>query len=284
MNKKIVSDVSGNELRLSSVQEFDDVINFNQFSAKYVLSGQETYIINQKKYIVNKGEYVIGNQHTCASILIDSSITVNGICVDVSKLKIQEVMNYAFNEYNGFEKFLFSDELFINKFKSQNTSLGLALNKIGAVFNTIIESPNVITNELFYTIAECIVNDQSVLYRQFSKLEFAKQDTNKRLFSFLYNAKEFMDSNFQEKITVEQIAQSANLSEYHFIRLFKTAFNQTPHQYIVQRRLKFSKMLLLDQCEIKDVAYQCGFADVQSYTKAFKSAFGVTPNIFKKSN
>lgn len=283
-NKTIITDKSGNELRLSSVQTFDAAVHFNHFSAKYVLSGEERYTINSKNYLLKKGEYVIGNQHAFSSILIDSPQPVKGICVDVSKQKIQEVIRYTFNENKGFENFLFTEEFFTNKYNAQNTTLGGVFTTIGTAFQTLLETPNLVTNELFFSIAECIVNDQSKVYTHYSKLEFTKHETNKRLFSFLWNAKEYIDLHFQEQISVEQIARNVNLSEYHFIRLFKTVFNQTPYQYIVQQRLCFSKILLLEKCDIKEVAYQCGFADVHSFSKAFKSAFGTTPNFFKKSN
>lgn len=283
-NKIIITDKSGNELRLSSVQTFDNTVHFDQFSAKYVLSGEERYTINSKNYLIKKGEYVVGNQNTSSSIIIDSLHPVNGICIDVSKQKIQEVIRYTFNENSGFERFLFTDEFFTNKYNSQNTSLGGLFDTIGAAFNTLFETPGLVTDELFFSIAECLVKDQSKVYKHYSKLEFAKHETNKRLFTFLWNAKEYIEVHFHEQISVEQLAKTVNLSEYHFIRLFKTVFNQTPYQYIVHQRLQFSKVLLLEKCAIKEVAYQSGFTDVHTFSKAFKSTFGVTPNFFRKSN
>jgi AraC family transcriptional regulator len=279
INKAIVSDSQGNELRLSSVQKFEGSIAFPHFSAKYVVSGEENYTINQKKYHIKNKEYVIGNQNTFATIAIESLPPVKGICIDISKEKLQEVMEYHFNDSHPFCDFLFSDALLINKYKSENTQLGYAFEALAKEFNNLLITPSIVTNELFYSIAECIVTDQSKLYYQYKRLNFSKQKTNKILFQFLYNAKDFIDSNFQEKINVAQIAATANLSEYHFIRLFKSVFNQTPYQYILQKRLHFSRALLLD----KEVAFLTGFADVQSFSKAFKSAFGYTPNHFKKS-
>lgn len=284
INKTILSDNSGNALRLSSVFEYEDVVRFSHFSLKHVVSGQEIYTINNKKYLLKEGEYVLGNKHSASSVVIDNPKPVKGICMDISKQIIQDVIQYQFKESQNFENFLFTDEFFINKFNSHNTKTGCVLNTIGNEFHEIIETPNLISNELFYTLAECVVNDQSMIHKQFSNLKFSKKETNKRLFEFVYSAKDYIDLNFHYKIVTEQIAKVANLSEYHFIRLFKKVFNLTPHQYIIQKRLQFSKSLLLDNCLIVDVAFQSGFADVQSYTKAFKSAFGVTPNVFKKSN
>lgn len=284
INKTILSDNSGNAFRLSSVLEYEDGVNFSHFSLKHVVSGQETYTINNKKYLLKEGEYVLGNKHSSSSVLIDNHKPVKGICMDISKKIIQDVIQYQFAENQNFESFLFSDEFFISKFNSHKTKTGCLLNAIGNEFHEILETPNLINTELFYIMAESVVNDQSKLYKQFSNLKFSKKETNKRLFEFLYSAKDYIDVNFHEKINIDEISKVANLSEYHFIRLFKAVFDKTPHQYIIQKRLQFSKTLLLDDCTILDVAFQSGFADVQSYTKAFKSAFGLTPNVFKKSN
>jgi AraC family transcriptional regulator len=283
MNKAIVSDSQGNELRLSSVHKFEGSIAFPHFSAKYVVSGEENYTINQKKYHIKNGEYVIGNQNTFATIAIESIPPVTGICIDISKEKLHEVMAYHFSDSDSFCDFLFSEALLINKYKSENTQLGYAFDALAKEFNNLLTTPSLVTNELFYSIAEGIVTDQSKLYYQYKKLNFSKQKTNKILFQFLWNAKDFIDSNFQEKINVAQIAATANLSEYHFIRLFKSVFNQTPYQYILQKRLHFAKALLRDKCKIKEVAFLSGFADVHAFSKAFKSTFGSTPNHFKKS-
>jgi AraC-like DNA-binding protein len=266
------------------VQEFEGVIPFNHFSAKYVVAGEEKYSINNKKFLVKSGEYIVGNQHIHSSILIDSPQPVQGICIDISRAKIQEVMQFTFQEYKALDDFLFSEAFFSHKYSSQNTTLGKALSTIENKFQSLLETPELVTNELFFTLAECIVNDQRKCFTHFAKLQFMKQETNQRLFSFLWNAKEYMEQHFQESISVEQIAAHVNVSEYHFIRLFKSIFTVTPYQYILQQRLNFAKVLLLENVAIKEVAYQCGFADVQSFSKAFKSTFGITPNTFKKVN
>lgn len=284
INKTIVSDGEGNELRLSSVYEFENSINFYNFSAKYVVDGEENYTINQKKYNIKKGEYVVGNQNTFASILIDSIKPVQGICVDISEEKINEVINYSFSKNDSFLNFLSNEELILNKYNSGNTKLGVALTTIANQFDSLLQTPSLANNELFYSIAECIVIDQSRIYKQYTNLQCSKEITSKRLFQFVYAAKDFIDSNFQDKINSKQMAGYANLSEYHFIRLFKSVFNQTPYQYLLFKRLEYSKLLLLDKCPTKEVAYQTGFADVQAFSKAFKANFGTTPTVFKNSN
>jgi AraC family transcriptional regulator len=282
VNKTILTDNQGNAIRVSKVQQMDGDIKFRGFSAKFLISGEETYFINNKKIALRENEFVIGNNSTESKILIDSKIPSKGLCIDISEKIIKEVIDYNYIENTELEKFLFTDELFINKYNVQNSTLGKNLGQISLNFNDLMLSEMQLENELFYSLAECVVKDQSQLQNHLVNLNAVKTETNKRLFHLVWDAKSYLDLNFLERLDIETIAIKIGLSEYHFIRLFKKAFSISPYQYIIARRLEFSKILLLDNHSIQETAYLSGFADVFSYSKSFKSSFEVSPNGFKK--
>lgn len=284
VNKKIFTDTLGNELRLSLVNQIEQEVKFSGFSAKYVVSGSELYALNHKKISVNSGEYLIGNQNTASKVLIDNPNTVKGICIDVAKTVLTEVMAYKFEKPAALSDFLFEQEWMVQKYNGQNTTLGYALQKLSDNFENLYAGNATISNELFYAVAECIVNDQSEIFQRFNRLKAAKQETNGRLFTFVYDAKNYIDQAFLEKINLESIAREAKLSEYHFLRLFKTVFNITPYQYILRKRLEYSKILLQQRYSVQDIALLTSFADSAAYSKAFKSAFGCTPKQFADKN
>lgn len=284
VNKTIFTDTMGNELRFSLVNQIAQEVKFSGFSAKYVVSGSELYALNHKKIIVNSGEYLIGNQNTASKVLIDSPNTVKGICIDVAKTILTDVMAYKFEKTEALSDFLFEQEWMVQKYNSQNTTLGYALQKLSDNFENLYSGNTAISNELFYAVAECIVNDQSEIFQRFNRLKAVKQATNGRLFTFVYDAKNYIDQNFLEKINLENIAREAKLSEYHFLRLFKTVFNITPYQYILKKRLEYSRILLQQGYGIQDIALLTSFADSAAYSKAFKSAFGCTPKQFADKN
>jgi AraC family transcriptional regulator len=282
INKTILNDTQGNALRLSKVQQLDGAIKFKGFSAKFVISGEETYFVNNKKFVLRENEFIIGNNSTESTILIDSKIPSKGLCIDISEKIIKDVINYTFDENSKLENFLFSETLFVNKYNNQNSTLGKNLSQIASDFDVLMLSENQLNNDLFYSLAESVVFDQSHLQQQFLKLNAVKPETNKQLFHLIWDAKNHLDLNFLEKLDIETIAKTIGLSEYHFIRLFKKAFSISPYQYIISRRLEFSKILLLDNHSVQETAFMVGFADVFSFSKSFKSAFGVSPNRFKK--
>lgn len=284
VNKTILNDNLGNAFRVSKVQQMDCAIKFKGFSAKFVVSGEETYVVNNKKYVLHENEFVIGNNTTESSVLIDIKIPAKGLCIDISEKIIKEVISYNHIENAAFEDFLFSERLVINKYTIQNSILGKKLNEIAFNFNDLLSDEKQLNNEIFYAVAECVVADQSQLHQSFIKLNAVKTETNHRLFQLVWDAKQFLDIHFLENLSIENLAISIGLSEYHFIRLFKKAFAFSPYQYLISQRLQFSKMLLLDNHSVQETAFMTGFADVFSFSKSFKNAFGVSPNGFKKSN
>lgn len=276
-NKKIITDEFGNEIRFSNVLQFNDEIRFFDFSAKYVVFGDEYYSVNGKKYKVSSGEYIVGNEFVDASISIDSNVPVSGICIDISRDKISEIIDYNFENNESFKKFLFEQEWVVNKYRVENTNLGYAINQIALKIEDIVNGKNYLSNEIFYTIAECIVKDQEMIYAQFKNLKASKDETNGRLLNFIYDSKNFIDTNFLENICLDEIAKESKLSQYHFIRLFKDVFNITPYQYIIKKRLEYSRELLKSGFSIIEVAYTVGFSGPTNFSRAYKNYFGISP-------
>ena len=59
----------------------------------------------------------------------------------------------------------------------------------------------------------------------------------------LARARDFIDHCYDHPLSLEQISEKACFSRYHFLRLFRQAFNKTPHQYLIERRIEKAKEL-----------------------------------------
>src|SRR6202008_4142390 len=62
----------------------------------------------------------------------------------------------------------------------------------------------------------------------------------------LGRARDFIDHCYDHPLSLDQISEKACFSRYHFLRLFRQAFNQTPHQYLIERRIEKAKEFLGD--------------------------------------
>ena len=282
MNKTIYSDNDKNEIRYSKIKRIEGKVVFSGFGVKYVASGEEIYYANQKKYIVKEGEYIIGNDFTNSFVTIDQKEDVHGLCIDISPQIIQEVADYHTLESENLKEFLLSDQFFVNRYNSKNTSLGYSLQEINQKISSGNLTNDIQQNELFYSLAESIITDQRFVLNHLNKMSFKKMITNEEVFRSLFLAKSFIDEHLLENLSLETISQTAGISKYHFIRLFKNTFEISPYQYQKRMRLEFAKQQLLAGKELLDVAISIGYADLPTFSKAFKQVYRTTPSSLGK--
>lgn len=93
----------------------------------------------------------------------------------------------------------------------------------------------------------------------------------------------FIHSNYQEKLSLEQIAQSANISTRECLRCFKEVLNMTPFGYLMEYRVRKAAQLLRNTSQsIAECGYACGFSGTSYFTKIFKEIKGCTPSEYRK--
>jgi len=284
MNQTIYKDNKGNAIRFSKISKIEGEMPFTGLGIKYVSSGEETYYANNKKFTVKEGEYIIGNDYTSSIVCINQKQAVEGLCIDISAKIISDVAEFHDLNETDLIEFLLSDQFLVNRYHIKSTFLGPRLNevsqkiKMGTCINEFQQ------NELFYTLAESIISDQRFVFDHLNKLDFKKTITNKEVVRTVLDAKSFIDQHITENFSLEVITSQIGISKYHFIRVFKAAFGISPYQYQKWKRLELAKLDLLRGNEILFTAISYGFADVPTFSKAFKQQFGQTPGLIRKSN
>ena len=101
------------------------------------------------------------------------------------------------------------------------------------------------------------------------------------LYRRIVYAKLFIDNHFDEKIDLDNIANEAFFSKFHFIRLFNSIYNKTPHQYLSAVRVEKARQLLMTDMSVANVCYTVGFESVSSFTGLFKRITGQTPAAYQ---
>jgi AraC-like DNA-binding protein len=93
-----------------------------------------------------------------------------------------------------------------------------------------------------------------------------------------------MDVRYREPLDVPTIARAARLSPAHFTREFRRAFGETPHQYLLTRRLERAAALLRHTDDsVADICVAVGLTSIGSFTTSFKRMFGTTPAAYRAS-
>lgn len=94
----------------------------------------------------------------------------------------------------------------------------------------------------------------------------------------IVQAKLFIDTNFADKIDLDNIADEAYFSKYHFIRLFKTIYGKTPHKYLTSVRIEKAMQLLRADKTVSEVCFLVGFDSLTSFSGLFRRVAGVSPS------
>jgi AraC-like DNA-binding protein len=100
----------------------------------------------------------------------------------------------------------------------------------------------------------------------------------------LLRAKDLADARYSERLDVEDMAAAAGLSKAHFSREFRRAFGESPHHYLLTRRLERAAALLrMTDWSIAEVCLEVGLLSIGSFTTSFKRTYGMTPTEYRAS-
>jgi AraC-like DNA-binding protein len=98
----------------------------------------------------------------------------------------------------------------------------------------------------------------------------------------LLRAKDLIDARYREPLDVPALAHAARLSTAHFSREFRRSFGETPHQYLLTRRLERAAELLRNtDRSVADICLNVGLTSVGSFTTSFGRAFGMSPTAYR---
>lgn len=96
--------------------------------------------------------------------------------------------------------------------------------------------------------------------------------------------KDYINDNLAENLKLSKIAEIANISPYHFARLFKQKTGYSPHQYIIKHRIeKAKKLLSKTNLSIVEIADRVGCSSQSNFTSLFRKQVGITPQKYRKS-
>jgi AraC-like DNA-binding protein len=101
----------------------------------------------------------------------------------------------------------------------------------------------------------------------------------------LLRAKDLIDARYREPLEVPTLARTAHLSPAHFSREFRRTFGETPHQYLLTRRLERAAALLRNTDHtVADICLAVGLLSVGSFTTSFSRTFGVSPTAYRAAH
>jgi len=113
---------------------------------------------------------------------------------------------------------------------------------------------------------------------QLRRVRAVRPSTREESVRRIRRAIDFIESDFARRLDLSLLAKVSCMAKYHFLRRFKDVTGETPHQFILRRRLAQAENLLMNtDMSAAEIGRRCGFADPTSFSSAFRSARGLPP-------
>lgn len=100
------------------------------------------------------------------------------------------------------------------------------------------------------------------------------------LYRRIVQAKLYIDAHYADSIDLDNIADEASFSKFHFLRIFKNTYGKTPHQYLTHVRVEKAMQLLKEGESVSGACYGVGFDSLGSFSTLFRKRTGLSPSEF----
>lgn len=132
------------------------------------------------------------------------------------------------------------------------------------------------------------IEQEHLLYQMASRVvqrvgRYQPDERVRRADRLLVQAKAFIHENVDADLSLDDLSEAANLSKYHFVRLFRRQYGITPHQYLINCRINAARSALETGVSLADVVYRYGFSDLSHFNRRFKRIYGMTPKQYQAS-
>ena len=257
----------------------------NSYSIKYVMQGSEHYVYQNRRYIVGAGRFLLVNREQPLDLFIKGKKKARAYCIHLNPSLVQQIYTemqhsaealldrpFEYLALPDFEQVIYSDK---------ENSLGSLLRELPRQLDASTSTIPVNEEEWYYRLGKALLQIQHQAPKTTPSLGVIRNSTSKELLRRLSIAREMLESNCCEPLQIATIAQTCMLSESHLFRSFKKVYGISPHQYMLQKRLdKAAGLIRTGAMQVQEVAATCGFADLASFSKAFKKAQGMAPTRF----
>jgi AraC family transcriptional regulator len=137
----------------------------------------------------------------------------------------------------------------------------------------------------FLDVAAALCRVHGLAGQRAARIPAKKYSTRVELYRRLLRGKDYMDSFSGCPVHLEEIARQACLSPYHFHRLFREVFRETPNQYLQRKRLANARRLLEHgEQSVTSVCLEVGFESITSFSGLFRVNFGCSPREYRSRN
>ena len=260
--------------------------HYGVLSVKCAFGGQEIYEVAGRSLPVEDGSYLILNEGQRYASSIDSQTPVESISIFFNPIFARSVWRSLRESHEKLmdEPHLVAnaDPCFFERLYPHDQVVSPVLFRLRAQLQKGPAEAEWLEEQYHLLLARLLAVHRLV-HSEAERLPAVKTATRLDLYQRLYWAKDFMDANLGESLSLDQIAGIACLSPHHFLRLFKQLFAITPHQYLTCRRLERARKLLMKtEMPIMEICLEVGFVSLGTFTSLFRRMHGASPGQYRR--
>ena len=95
--------------------------------------------------------------------------------------------------------------------------------------------------------------------------------------------RDFIAANFHQTVNLADIAKHSYMSPYHFLRVFKDTYGETPNEFLIRLRVEQAKsMLITENFSVSEVCERVGYASLGSFSSLFQKQVGMAPSAYRR--
>lgn len=253
-------------------------------SIKSFYNGSARYTVQQREYSVNERNYLIMNDLTKYNLIIDNKFPIESFCVFFSPGFVSQIVSELNSSGEQLLDFSIKKSEGIKLFE-RNYLHGGDISKIlfHARQSSISTLSEIEKEEFYHSLLNAILFQNSDSLKKADRLALKKKSTREEIYRRLFYAKDFIDCNYIENLTLKKISGVAMLSENHLLRNFKQVFNISPFQYIMQLKIAEAKRQIIETDKsVTEIAISLGYSSLSNFSYYFKNVVGLSPFALRK--
>lgn len=242
--------------------EFDKLV--------FMLSGKASYIIEGKEYFLESGDVLLVNHHDIHKPVIDVSEDYNRIVIWMNRDFAEKHSTNSSYPALAF-KLLKERSMCLLRPDRQSSS---------ELMNSLTELEEAIVSEEYGAdiLADALFLKLLVLINRLAIKDTGYKNTNVYRYDEKINEViRYINENPKEDLSLEALSEKFFMSRSYLMHKFKTETGYTIHNYVLQKRLLYSRELLKKKLPVNEVAYESGFGEYSTYLRAFKKNFKCLP-------
>ncbi|KOY67725.1 AraC family transcriptional regulator [Clostridium sporogenes] len=262
---------------LKDKKDMEFELHYHDFNKIIVfISGNVSYLIEGKAYKLKPWDILFVSSNDLHKVIINNDEPYERIIIWVNS-KFLEMHNK--NNNNLLTCFQLSSKLKINLFRMEEHNISLIKHTLFSLESATKDKEFgniVLKNSLFIQL---MVYLNRLFMKNTSHIEKNDIEYDKQIEEIINYIKE----NLQENLSIDTLSSKFFINKYYLMHKFKSQTGYTVHKYIQQKRLTFSKSLIIKGHKITEVYIKCGFGDYSSFIRAFKKAYGISPKDYYKN-